>query len=105
MSIEAEFVTESIPVTMLGMNADAMNGYIQFVADHLLVALGQQKIYHTPNPFPFMELISLQGKTNFFEKQVGEYSRAGISNNREQQQDHRFGSAFFQNNEEMDLDF
>jgi ribonucleoside-diphosphate reductase beta chain len=78
--IEAEFVTESLPVRLIGMNADLMNQYIEFVADRLLVQLGCDKVYNTTNPFDFMDMISLQGKTNFFEKRVAEYQKAGVSN-------------------------
>ncbi len=78
--IEKEFVTSSIPVRLIGMNAELMCQYIEFVADRLLLSLGNEKIYHSSNPFDFMELISLQGKTNFFEKRVGEYQKAGVMN-------------------------
>ena len=76
--IEQDFVTDALPVSLIGMNADLMNQYIEFVADRLLVALGCDKIYNATNPFDFMEMISLQGKTNFFEKRVGEYQKAGV---------------------------
>ena len=76
--IEKEFVTDSLPVRLIGMNADLMSQYIEFVADRLLVELKCPKVYHTANPFDFMEMISLQGKTNFFEKRVGEYQKAGV---------------------------
>mgnify|MGYP006221060249 CR=1 FL=1 len=75
---EKEFVTDAIPVRLIGMNADLMCQYIEFVADRLLVALNCPKVYETPNPFDFMEMISLQGKTNFFEKRVAEYQKAGV---------------------------
>jgi ribonucleoside-diphosphate reductase beta chain len=78
--IEAEFVTESLPVKLIGMNADLMNQYIEFVADRLLNQLGCVKVYNSTNPFDFMDMISLQGKTNFFEKRVAEYQKAGVSN-------------------------
>ncbi|UTW65906.1 ribonucleotide-diphosphate reductase subunit beta [bacterium SCSIO 12643] len=80
VNIEAEFVTSSLPVKLIGMNADLMNQYIQFVADRLLAQLGCPKIYNVSNPFDFMDMISLQGKTNFFEKRVAEYQKAGVSN-------------------------
>ncbi len=80
--IEQEFVTDALPVNLIGMNAKAMAQYIEFVADRLLVALGCQRIYNTTNPFDFMELISLQGKTNFFEKRVAEYQKAGVMSER-----------------------
>ena len=63
------------------MNADLMQQYIEFVADRLLVELGNEKIYNATNPFDFMEMISLQGKTNFFEKRVAEYQKSGVANN------------------------
>ncbi len=78
VDIEKEFVTDSLPVRLIGMNSDLMNEYIEFVADHLLVSLGLGKIYNASNPFPFMEMISLPGKTNFFEKRVGEYQKSGV---------------------------
>jgi ribonucleoside-diphosphate reductase beta chain len=78
VSIEKEFVTESLPVRLIGMNADMMCQYIEFVADRLLLALGCSKVYNATNPFDFMELISLQGKTNFFEKRVAEYQKSGV---------------------------
>lgn len=80
--IEQEFVTDALPVNLIGMNAKAMSQYIEFVADRLLVALGCQKHYNATNPFDFMELISLQGKTNFFEKRVAEYQKAGVMSER-----------------------
>ncbi|PTB37471.1 Ribonucleotide-diphosphate reductase (RNR), small subunit [Trichoderma asperellum] len=78
--IEQEFLTEALPCALLGMNANLMKQYIEFVADRLLVALGNEKIYKSSNPFDFMENISLGGKTNFFEKRVGEYQKAGVMN-------------------------
>lgn len=80
VEIEKEFVTDALPVKLIGMNADLMCQYIEFVADRLLVELGCPKIYESSNPFDFMEMISLQGKTNFFEKRVGEYQKAGVLN-------------------------
>lgn len=76
--IEKEFVSDAIPVALLGMNATEMCTYIEFVADRLLNALGVGKIYNVENPFPWMDMISIQGKTNFFEKRVGDYQKAGI---------------------------
>jgi len=76
---EKEFVTDSLPVSLIGMNATLMTKYIEFVSDRLLVALGQPKIFNTQNPFDWMELISLQGKTNFFEKRVSEYQKSGVA--------------------------
>ena len=78
VSIEQEFLTDALPVNLIGMNAVLMSRYIEFVADRLLVALGCFKVYHAENPFDFMDLISLQGKTNFFEKRVGEYQKSGV---------------------------
>lgn len=80
VEIEKEFVTDALPVKLIGMNADLMCQYIEFVADRLLNELGCPKIYESSNPFDFMEMISLQGKTNFFEKRVGEYQKAGVMN-------------------------
>ena len=80
VEIEKEFVTDALPVKLIGMNSDLMCQYIEFVADRLLVELGCEKLYNSTNPFYFMEMISLQGKTNFFEKRVGEYQKAGVLN-------------------------
>lgn len=73
--LEKEFICESLPCALIGMNAKMMSQYIEFVADRLAVQLGLDKLYNTANPFDFMELISLEGKANFFEKKVSEYSR------------------------------
>lgn len=78
VAIEKEFVCNALPVSLIGMNAALMSQYIEYVADHLLVSLGLPKVYGTANPFDWMELISMQGKTNFFEKRVGEYQKAGV---------------------------
>jgi ribonucleoside-diphosphate reductase beta chain len=78
VEIEKEFVCDALPVDLIGMNSKLMSQYIEFVADRLLISLGLKKIYNATNPFDFMELISLQGKTNFFEKRVGEYQKAGV---------------------------
>jgi ribonucleoside-diphosphate reductase beta chain len=80
LTIEREFVTESLPVSLIGMNSNLMTQYLEFVADRLLFELGCDKEYGTANPFDFMDMISLQGKTNFFEKRVGEYQKAGVMN-------------------------
>ena len=85
VAIEKEFITEALPVGLIGMNAVLMQQYIEFVADRWLAELGYNKIYNTSNPFDFMELISLQGKTNFFEKRVGDYQKAGVMNSKEAQ--------------------
>ena len=79
VEIEKEFITESIPCRLIGMNAELMSKYIEFVADRLLVQLGNDKHYNSENPFQFMEMISMEGKTNFFEKRVADYSKANVS--------------------------
>jgi len=84
VEIEKEFVRDAIPVRLIGMNADLMCQYIEFVADRLLISLGCNKLYNTTNPFDFMELISLQGKTNFFEKRVAEYQKSGVMGKKEE---------------------
>ena len=76
--IESEFVRDALPVELIGMNSKLMVQYIQFVADRLLVALNCEKLYGVHNPFDWMEMISLQGKTNFFEKRVSEYAKSGV---------------------------
>lgn len=76
---EKEFVTDSLPVDLIGMNSRLMSQYIEFVADRLLVALDQPKVYNATNPFDWMEMISMQGKTNFFERRVGEYQKASVA--------------------------
>jgi len=78
VAAEKEFICEALPCALIGMNSSQMTEYIQFVADRLLTALGHPKLYNTANPFDWMELISLQGKTNFFEKRVGEYQKKGV---------------------------
>ena len=92
LEIEKEFILESLPVRLIGMNSDLMSQYLEFVADRLLVSLGCSKVYNSENPFDFMTNISLQGKTNFFEKRVGEYQKAGVLNSSE-------------NSFDMDVDF
>jgi ribonucleoside-diphosphate reductase beta chain len=84
VTFEKEFVTDALPVSLIGMNAGMMSEYIEFVADRLLISLGNEKVYNTPNPFSWMEMISLQGKTNFFEKRVGEYQKAGVGQKKEE---------------------
>jgi ribonucleoside-diphosphate reductase beta chain len=81
LEIEKEFITESLPVSLIGMNAKLMTQYLEFVTDRLLVELNCDKVYNSTNPFEFMDMISLQGKTNFFEKRVSEYQKAGVLNN------------------------
>ncbi|EQC43658.1 ribonucleoside-diphosphate reductase, beta subunit [Bacteriovorax sp. BSW11_IV] len=85
VEIEKEFITEALPVSLIGMNADMMAKYIEFVADYWLERLGCKKVYGTANPFDWMELISLEGKTNFFEKRVSEYQRPGVLGDKQQQ--------------------
>ena len=74
VTIEKEFICDALPCKLIGMNSKLMSQYIEFVADRLIVQLGYDKIYKSANPFDFMEMISLEGKTNFFEKRVGDYS-------------------------------
>jgi len=85
VEIEKDFVSDALPVKLIGMNADMMCQYIEYVADRLLISLGQPKVYNAENPFQWMELISIAGKTNFFEKRVGDYQKAGVMGNREDQ--------------------
>jgi ribonucleoside-diphosphate reductase beta chain len=80
LEIEKEFITESLPVRLIGMNQDLMKQYLEFVADRLLVDFGCSKVFNVTCPFDFMENIALQGKTNFFEKKVGDYQKSGIMN-------------------------
>ncbi len=80
LDIERGFITESLPVSLIGMNSKLMTQYLEFVTDRLLVEFGCDKVYNSKNPFDFMDMISLQGKTNFFEKRVSEYQKAGITN-------------------------
>ena len=86
VEIETEFVTQAIPVKMIGMSSELMTQYIKYVADFWLVELGYQKIYGVTNPFAFMNMISVERKTNFFEKRSGEYQKANVGNNTEDQQ-------------------
>ena len=83
VNYETEFITDALPVSLIGMNAKDMIQYIRFVADRLLVQLGVPKLYNAGNPFDFMDLISLEGKTNFFEKKVSEYSKPGVGMKKE----------------------
>lgn len=80
LAIEREFITESLPVSLIGMNATLMTQYLEFVTDRLLVELDCERQFNVGNPFDFMDMISLQGKTNFFEKRVSEYQKAGVLN-------------------------
>jgi ribonucleoside-diphosphate reductase beta chain len=84
VEIEKEFICESLPCKLLGMNQELMSGYIEFVADRLLVQLGYPKIFGTTNPFDFMERISLESKDNFFEKRVSNYSKSGVGRDKEE---------------------
>ncbi|MDX1444569.1 ribonucleoside-diphosphate reductase small subunit [Lishizhenia sp.] len=85
VEIEKEFILESLPVRLIGMNSELMSQYIEFVADRLLAELGCEKVFNVSNPFDFMDMISIQGKTNFFEKRVGEYQKAGVMSGNEGQ--------------------
>jgi ribonucleoside-diphosphate reductase beta chain len=80
LEIEKKFILEALPVRLIGMNSDLMSQYLEFVTDRLLVSLGCSKQYNASNPFDFMENIAIQGKTNFFEKRVAEYQKAGVHN-------------------------
>ncbi len=84
VEIEKEFITDALPVSLIGMNANVMSQYIEFVADYWLVKLGCSKVYNAINPFDWMDLISMEGKTNFFEKRVSEYQKPGIVGNKEE---------------------
>ncbi|HYF67909.1 MAG TPA: ribonucleotide-diphosphate reductase subunit beta [Ohtaekwangia sp.] len=90
VEIEKEFVTDALPVNLIGMNAAQMRQYIEFVADRLLNELVGQKVYNATNPFDFMEMISLRGKTNFFEKRVAEYQKAGVMNSTQKESSQKF---------------
>ena len=94
--IEREFVTESLPVSLIGMNSKLMTQYLEFVTDRLLLELGLEKEFNVTNPFDFMDMISLQGKTNFFEKRVSEYQKAGVLNQetKEEKEKYSFGDDF-----------
>jgi ribonucleoside-diphosphate reductase beta chain len=80
LEIEKEFILEALPVRLIGMNSDLMSQYLEFVTDRLLISLNCSKVYNVENPFDFMQNIALQGKTNFFEKRVAEYQKAGVNN-------------------------
>lgn len=85
VAIEKEFIIDALPVKLIGMNSDLMSQYIEFVADRLLVELGNERIYNVSCPFDFMEMISIQGKSNFFERRVGEYQKASVLGEKETQ--------------------
>ncbi len=94
LEIEREFITESLPVDLIGMNSRSMTQYLEFVTDRLLVELGCDKVYNATNPFDFMDMISLQGKTNFFERRVSEYQKAGVMTSNEEDNKIRFDADF-----------
>ena len=86
VAIEKRFISESLPVELIGMNSHLMTQYIEFVADRLIFTLGYEKLYQTHNPFEWMEMISIQGKTNFFEKRVSEYQKSGVLAKKEEKE-------------------
>ena len=94
LNIEREFITESLPISLIGMNSKLMTQYLEFVTDRLLSEFGLEKEFNVTNPFDFMDMISLQGKTNFFEKRVGEYQKAGVLNNEDQETKISFDADF-----------
>jgi ribonucleoside-diphosphate reductase beta chain len=94
LDIEREFITESLPISLIGMNDKLMTQYLEFVTDRLLSELDCEKVYNTNNPFDFMDMISLQGKTNFFEKRVSEYQKAGVLNKEEEKDKFNFDAEF-----------
>ena len=100
VTIEKEFVTSALPVELIGMNSKTMCTYIEFCADRLLVALDAPKLYNATNPFDWMELISLQGKTNFFERRVSEYQKAGVMSSMESKENQVVNNSFA-----LDADF
>ncbi len=90
VEIEQEFIVDALPVSLIGMNSKLMSQYIEFVADRLLEQLGCEKYYNSANPFDFMEMISLQGKTNFFEKRVAEYQKSGVMDSTKDEETNKF---------------
>jgi ribonucleotide reductase beta subunit family protein with ferritin-like domain len=98
VNAERQFICEALSCDLIGMNSELMTRYIEFVADRLLTALGHSKLFGASNPFDWMELISLQGKTNFFEKRVGEYQKAGVMGSSKEGQEESKGFA-------LDVDF
>ncbi|EGO01984.1 hypothetical protein SERLA73DRAFT_104202 [Serpula lacrymans var. lacrymans S7.3] len=92
--IEQDFLTDALPCALIGMNSKLMRQYIEFVADRLLVSLGNDKVYNVTNPFDFMDMISLQGKTNFFEKRVSDYTKANVNHNNASQQESTTSKTF-----------
>jgi len=95
LEIEKEFILEALPVKLIGMNSDLMSQYLEFVTDRLLVSLGVSKVYKSENPFDFMQNIAIQGKTNFFEKRVAEYQKAGVINKEADDLNSAFGEVDF----------
>lgn len=95
LEIEKEFILEALPVRLIGMNSELMSQYLEFVTDRLLVALGCSKVFNVTNPFDFMENIAIQGKTNFFEKRVAEYQKAGVHNKSDEELDSAFSDMDF----------
>lgn len=94
LDIERSFITESLPASLIGMNAKLMTQYLEFVTDRLLGEFGCDKVYNSSNPFDFMDMISLQGKTNFFEKRVGDYQKAGVLNKEDDKDKFSFDADF-----------
>src|SRR6056300_524492 len=94
LNIEREFITESLPISLIGMNAKLMTQYLEFVTDRLLDQFECEKEFNVTNPFDFMDMINLQGKTNFFEKRVGEYQKAGVLNNEKKDEKISFDADF-----------
>jgi ribonucleoside-diphosphate reductase beta chain len=94
LDIERSFITESLPASLIGMNSKLMTQYLEFVTDRLLGEFGCDKVYNSTNPFDFMDMISLQGKTNFFEKRVSEYQKAGVLNKEEDKDKFSFDADF-----------
>merc|ERR1712098_760300 len=90
VAVERHFICEALSCDLIGMNSELMTKYIELVADRLLSALGHPKLFNVTNPFDWMELISLQGKTNFFEKRVGDYQKAGVMNGGTQEESKGF---------------
>ena len=95
LEIEKEFILDALPVRLIGMNADLMEQYLEFVTDRLLDSLNIEKKFNTENPFDFMQNIALQGKTNFFEKRVAEYQKAGVNTEGDEDLDSAFGEMDF----------
>lgn len=103
VALEREFICEALPVRLIGMNSDLMYEYVAFCGDRLMQSLGYQKVFHASNPFDWMNLISLQGKTNFFEKRVGEYQKAGVMNSARARMDESTSGTKMQQEVKFDL--